>query len=41
VVSQIEANVDVPAAAFTLDVPSSMAELSLDELRQAGPLRTR
>ena len=40
-VSQIEANVDVPATAFTLDVPSNTAELTLDELREAGPLRTR
>jgi hypothetical protein len=40
-VSQIETNVDVPADAFTLDVPANMAELTLDELRQAGPLRTR
>jgi hypothetical protein len=40
-VSQLETNVDVPAAAFTLEVPSNMAELTLDELREAGPLRAR
>ena len=40
-VSQLETNVDVPATAFTLEVPANMAELTLDELRQAGPLRTR
>ena len=40
-VSQIEINVDVPATAFALDVPSNMVELTLDELRQAGPLRSR
>ena len=40
-VSQLETNVDVPAEAFTLEVPSNMAELTLDELREAGPLRAR
>ncbi len=39
--SQLETNVDVPATAFTVEVPSNMAELTLDELRQAGPLRAR
>ena len=39
-VSQIETNVDVPATAFTVEVPADMAELTLEELRQAGPLRT-
>ena len=38
-VSQLETNVDIPASAFTLDVPASVMELTLDELRQAGPLR--
>ena len=38
-VSQIETNVDVPATAFTLDIPPNTAELTLDELRRAGPLR--
>jgi len=39
--SQIETNVELPATAFTVEVPGNMAELTLDELRQAGPLRTR
>ncbi len=38
-VSQIETNVDLPATAFTLDIPPNTAELTLDELRRAGPLR--
>jgi len=36
--AQIEVNVDVNPAAFTVDVPASASPLSLDELRQAGPL---
>jgi hypothetical protein len=40
-VSQIETNVDLPPAAFTVDVPASTGELSLDDLRRAGPLRGR
>ena len=32
---------DLPATAFTVEVPGNMAELTLDELRQAGPLRTQ
>ena len=38
-VSQVEANIDVPDSAFTLDVPAGVAALTLEELRQAGPLR--
>jgi hypothetical protein len=38
-VSQLETNMDIPASAFTLDVPPNTMELTLDELRQAGPLR--
>lgn len=38
-VAQLEANVDIPAAAFTVDVPSDAASVTIDELRQAGPLR--
>jgi len=38
-VSQVETNIDIDAAAFTVDVPSGAATLSLDELREAGPLR--
>ena len=40
-VSQVEANVDMPDSAFTLDVPAGTAALTLEELRQAGPLRER
>jgi hypothetical protein len=39
VVSQLEANVPVDADAFTVKVPASTARLTLDELREAGPLR--
>jgi hypothetical protein len=38
-VSQVETNVDLPAAAFAVEVPANTKELSLDELRQSGPLR--
>jgi outer membrane biogenesis lipoprotein LolB len=37
--SQIEANVDLDPAAFTVDVPASASPMSLDELRDSGPLR--
>jgi hypothetical protein len=37
--SQLETNVDLPAAAFTVDVPASAAGLTLADLRAAGPLR--
>jgi hypothetical protein len=36
--TQIEVNVDVNPAAFTIEVPASVSPLGLDELRQAGPL---
>ena len=36
--TQIEVNVDVDPAAFTVNVPDSARPLSIDELRQAGPL---
>ena len=36
--SQIEVNVDVDPAAFTVEVPSNATPLSLEELRAAGPL---
>ena len=39
--SQIEVNVDVDPAAFTVDVPASAAPLSVEELRDAGPLGER
>lgn len=38
-ISQLETNVDIDAAAFTVNVPAGAAPLTLDELRQAGPLR--
>ena len=37
-VSQLEANIAIDAAAFTLNVPADAAPMSLDELRQLGPL---
>lgn len=40
-VSQIEANVDIQDSAFTLDVPPGTQALTLEELRQSGPLRER
>jgi outer membrane lipoprotein-sorting protein len=40
-VSQIEANVDLEDSAFTLEVPPGTEALTLEELRQAGPLRER
>jgi hypothetical protein len=39
--AQIEANVEIDPAAFTIDVPASASPLSLDELRAAGPLGER
>ncbi len=36
---QVETNVDLDPAAFTVDVPASAAPLSLDALRANGPLR--
>jgi hypothetical protein len=38
-VSQLETNVQIDEAAFKVDIPSGASELSLAELRQAGPLR--
>ena len=38
-VSQLEANVPLDAAAFAVDVPAATKRLTLDELREAGPLR--
>jgi hypothetical protein len=37
--SQIETNRDLEPAAFTVDVPSRVTEISLEELRASGPLR--
>ena len=38
-IGQIETNVDLDAAAFTVDVPANAEPLSLDALRASGPLR--
>jgi len=39
--SQVETNVDVPGEAFTVRVPQNAVPITLDELRQSGPLRDR
>jgi hypothetical protein len=39
--SQIQTNIDLPAATFTLTVPPDFAPMSLEELRANGPLRER
>jgi len=38
-VSQLEANVPLDAAAFGVTVPPGTGRLTLEELRDAGPLR--
>lgn len=38
-VAQLETNVPLDASAFAVTVPASARELTLDELRDAGPLR--
>ena len=40
-VSQLETNTQLPAAAFTIDIPPGAAPMTIDELRQAGPLGDR
>jgi len=40
-ISQLEANVDLDAVAFRVDVPPDAKPLTLDELRQSGPLRAQ
>lgn len=40
-ISQLETNTDLDASAFTLAVPNDAQVLTLDELRQSGPLRDR
>jgi outer membrane lipoprotein-sorting protein len=37
--SQIETNIDLEEAAFTVDVPKDAIAITLEELRDAGPLR--
>jgi hypothetical protein len=36
--SQIQVNVDINPSAFTVDVPADASPLTIEELRQAGPL---
>lgn len=38
-VSQLESNVPLDASAFSVTIPPGTARLTLDELREAGPLR--
>jgi len=40
-ISQLETNIALDAAAFTVSVPPGALELTLDELREAGPLRAQ
>lgn len=40
-ISELEANVDLDAATFRIDVPADAKPLTLDELRESGPLRAR
>jgi hypothetical protein len=37
--SQVELNVPVPGEAFRVDVPDTAVSITLDELREAGPMR--
>jgi hypothetical protein len=39
--SQVETNVTLPEGAFKVDVPAGTTPMTLDELRQSGPLRSR
>lgn len=39
--SQVEVDAEVPDEAFTVSVPADAVSISLDELRQSGPLRDR
>ena len=39
--SQIETNTDLDPAAFTVEEPKGVTSLTIDELRQAGPLRAQ
>jgi hypothetical protein len=39
--SQIETNTDLDPAAFTVEEPKGVTALTIDELRQAGPLRAQ
>jgi hypothetical protein len=37
--SQVELNAPLPATAFEVTVPADAAPISLEELRQSGPMR--
>ena len=39
--AQIETNIDLPAAAFTVDVPPGTIPMTIAQLRSAGPLGAR
>jgi len=39
--SQVETNVDLDESAFTVNVPNDAEPITLDELRQNGPLGER
>ncbi|MEX2270498.1 MAG: hypothetical protein WD690_03445 [Vicinamibacterales bacterium] len=39
--SQIETNIDLPVAAFTIDIPPGTRPMTIADLRAAGPLGTR
>ena len=39
-ISELEANIDLDSAAFRVDVPAKAKPLTLQELRESGPLRT-
>jgi hypothetical protein len=39
--SQVEVNAAIPQEAYTVNVPADAVPISLDELRQAGPMRDR
>jgi hypothetical protein len=40
-ISELEANVDLDPATFRIDVPPDATPLTLDELRESGPLRAK
>ncbi|HLG58217.1 MAG TPA: hypothetical protein VI485_22925 [Vicinamibacterales bacterium] len=40
-ISQLEANIDLDAKAFSVDVPSDARPLTIEELRDSGPLRSQ
>jgi hypothetical protein len=40
-ISDVEANVDLRPEAFQVDVPGNASPLTLEELRESGPLRAK